>query len=185
MHRVFIASGVIRKLWDIETDAYCDHLLRLDPQSRRNRFSGSIADEAIRSFAATARGPDVVVHGFFVDGVLRGAADLTRDFVIDIARLWTVFHGVIYLITENHNSRLRHGERYYICPVAISRRLLIERGGAMLCEYRCECGASWAREEEEPIISALLQSPPIQLPQLRPGKERNSRGLRHDQQQSQ
>ena len=76
MHRVFIASGVIRKLWDVETDAYCDHLLRLDPQSRRNRFSGSIADEAIRSFAATARGPDVVVHAFFVDGVLRGAADL-------------------------------------------------------------------------------------------------------------
>ena len=76
MHRVFIASGVIRKLWDVETDAYRDHLLRLDPESRRNRFSGTIADEAIRSFAATARGPDVVVHGFFVDGVLRGAADL-------------------------------------------------------------------------------------------------------------
>jgi GNAT superfamily N-acetyltransferase len=76
MHRVFIASGVIRKLWDVETDAYRDHLLRLDPGSRRNRFSGTIADEAIRSFAATARGPDVVVHGFFVDGVLRGAADL-------------------------------------------------------------------------------------------------------------
>ena len=76
MHRVFIASGVIRKLWDVETDAYRDHLLRLDPESRRHRFSGTIADEAIRSFAATARGPDVVVHGFFVDGVLRGAADL-------------------------------------------------------------------------------------------------------------
>ena len=76
MHRVFIASGVIRKLWDVETDAYRDHLLRLDPESRRNRFSGTIADEAIRSFAATARGPDVAVHGFFVDGVLRGAADL-------------------------------------------------------------------------------------------------------------
>ena len=86
MHQVFIEGGLIRKLWDIETDAYRGHLLRLDPQSRRNRFSGSIADEAIRSFAATARGPDVVVHGFFVDGVLRGAADLTRDFVIDIAR---------------------------------------------------------------------------------------------------
>ena len=76
MHRVFIASGVIRKLWDVETDAYRDHLLRLDPESRRNRFSGSIADETIRSFAATARGPDVIVHGFFVEGVLRGAADL-------------------------------------------------------------------------------------------------------------
>ena len=71
-----IEGGFIRKLWDGETDAYRDHLLRLDPESRRNRFSGSVADETIRSFAATARGPDVVVHGFFVDGVLRGAADL-------------------------------------------------------------------------------------------------------------
>ena len=76
MQTVFIEGGLIRKLWDVETDAYRDHLLRLDAESRRNRFSGSIADEAIRSFAATARGPDVIVHGFFVDGVLRGAADL-------------------------------------------------------------------------------------------------------------
>ena len=76
MPKVFIEGGLIRKLWDVETDAYCDHLLRLDAESRRNRFSGSIADEAIRSFAATVRGPDVVVHAFFVDGVLRGAADL-------------------------------------------------------------------------------------------------------------
>lgn len=76
MQKVFIEGGFIRKLRDGETDAYRHHLLRLDPESRRNRFSGSVADEAIRSFAATARGPDVIVHGFFVDGVLRGAADL-------------------------------------------------------------------------------------------------------------
>ena len=76
MQKVFIEGGFIRKLRDGETDAYRDHLLRLDPESRRNRFSGSVADETIRSFAATARGPDVIVHGFFVEGVLRGAADL-------------------------------------------------------------------------------------------------------------
>jgi GNAT superfamily N-acetyltransferase len=76
MHQVFIEGGLIRKLWSGETHAYRDHLLRLDAESRRNRFSGTIADEAIRSFATTARGRDVVVHGFFVDGVLRGAADL-------------------------------------------------------------------------------------------------------------
>ena len=76
MQTVLIEGGLIRKLWDVETDAYRDHLLRLDAEGRRNRFSSSIANEAIRSFAATARGPDVIVHGFFVDGVLRGAADL-------------------------------------------------------------------------------------------------------------
>jgi hypothetical protein len=49
MHTVFIEGGLIRKLWDVETDAYRDHLLRLDAESRRHRFSGSIADEAYPS----------------------------------------------------------------------------------------------------------------------------------------
>jgi len=76
MHQVFIEGGLIRKLWDVEAHAYRDHLLRLDHESRRNRFCGTIADDTIRSYAATARGPDVVLHGFFVDGVLRGVADM-------------------------------------------------------------------------------------------------------------
>ena len=76
MHQVFIAGGVIRKLWSVETHTYRDHLLRLDAESRRNRFCGTIADDIIRTYAATARGSDVIVHGFIVDGVLRGAADL-------------------------------------------------------------------------------------------------------------
>ena len=69
-------GGLIRKLWISETDIYRDHLLRLDGESRRRRFSGAVADEFIISHAATITGPDVVVHGFFVDGVLRGAAEL-------------------------------------------------------------------------------------------------------------
>jgi GNAT superfamily N-acetyltransferase len=76
MHEVFVEGGLIRKLWSVETDAYRDHLLRLDPESRRNRFNATIADDAVRGYAATARGSDVILHGFFVDGVLRGVADL-------------------------------------------------------------------------------------------------------------
>jgi GNAT superfamily N-acetyltransferase len=76
MQQILIEGGLIRKLWDVETHAYRDHLLRLDAESRRNRFCGGIADDTIRSYAATALGSDVIIHGFFVDGVLRGAADL-------------------------------------------------------------------------------------------------------------
>ena len=72
MHQVFIEGGVIRKLWAVETNVYRDHLLRLDPESRRNRFNATIADDTVRGYAATARGSDVILHGFFVDGVLRG-----------------------------------------------------------------------------------------------------------------
>jgi GNAT superfamily N-acetyltransferase len=67
---------MIRKLWIGETDAYRDHLLRLDRESRHRRFSGAISDEFIAQHAASASKLGVVLHGFFVDGVLRGAAEL-------------------------------------------------------------------------------------------------------------
>ena len=69
-------GGAIRKLWIGETDAYRDHLLRLDRESRYRRFSGAVSDDFIARHAATANEMGVVVHGFFVDGVLRGAAEL-------------------------------------------------------------------------------------------------------------
>ena len=71
-------GGIIRKLWVGETDAYREHLLRLDHDSRRTRFSGLVSDRFIADHAATAHGVDVVVHGFFVDGTLRGAAELRQ-----------------------------------------------------------------------------------------------------------
>jgi len=69
-------GGMVRKLWIGETDAYRDHLLRLDRESRNRRFSGAVSDEFIARHAASADELGVVVHGFFVDGILRGAAEL-------------------------------------------------------------------------------------------------------------
>lgn len=76
MHEPLPEGGVVRKLWIGETNAYRDHLLRLDPDSRHRRFSGAVGDEVIARHAATADELGVVVHGFFVDGTLRGAAEL-------------------------------------------------------------------------------------------------------------
>jgi len=42
------SGGLIRKLWIGESDLYRDHLLRLDPASRRNRFAGAVSDEFVR-----------------------------------------------------------------------------------------------------------------------------------------
>ena len=47
-------GGTIRKLWIGETDAYRDHLLRLDRDSRHRRFSGAVSDDFIARHAATA-----------------------------------------------------------------------------------------------------------------------------------
>ena len=78
MNELLPDGGTIRKLWIGETDAYRDHLLRLDHESRHRRFSGAVSDELIARHAATAKELGVVVHGFFVDGVLRGAAELRQ-----------------------------------------------------------------------------------------------------------
>lgn len=79
MHEPLPDGGAIRKLWIGETDAYRDHLLRLDRESRYRRFSGAVSDEVIARHAATANELGAVVHGFFVDGVLRGAAELRHN----------------------------------------------------------------------------------------------------------
>ena len=76
MHNVLVDGGTIRKLWIGESAKYRDHLLRLDPESRRNRFGGAVSDEFIENFVELTVGLDAVIHGFFVDGMLRGAAEL-------------------------------------------------------------------------------------------------------------
>src|SRR6478736_10134661 len=68
MHNVLVDGGTIRKLWIGEAAKYRDHLLRLDPESRRNRFGGAVSDEFIENFVELTLGLDAVIHGFFVDG---------------------------------------------------------------------------------------------------------------------
>ena len=76
MQEVLPEGGVIRKLWVGETAKYREHVLRLDPESRRNRFAGGVSDDFVRNYADLATGLDTVVHGFFVGGMMRGGAEL-------------------------------------------------------------------------------------------------------------
>lgn len=85
MHELIPDGGVIRKLWIHEAPAYRDHLLRLDATSRRNRFGGAVSDDFIRTHVDSSIVLDAVMHGFFVEGVLRGASEL-RPFGSRFAR---------------------------------------------------------------------------------------------------
>ena len=67
---------MIRKVWIAEAARYRDHMLRLDQDSRHSRFGGGMSDDFIRNYVSTTFGLNSVVHGFFADGVLRGAAEL-------------------------------------------------------------------------------------------------------------
>jgi GNAT superfamily N-acetyltransferase len=75
MHYVTI-DGTVRKLWGTDAGGYADHLLRLDPVSRRNRFGGAVADQFLRTHAQAAFEPLNVIYGFVADGFVRGAAEL-------------------------------------------------------------------------------------------------------------
>jgi GNAT superfamily N-acetyltransferase len=69
-------GGLIRKLWISEAELYRDHLLRLDLKSRRNRFGGAVSEQFLKNYADLAISIDSIIHGFFLDGTLRGAAEL-------------------------------------------------------------------------------------------------------------
>src|SRR5215831_2241283 len=108
MHDPLPRGGLIRKLWIGEADLYRDHLLRLDPMSRRNRFAGAVSEDFVRDYADLSFGIDSLIHGFFVDGTLRGAAELrpigapmTREAeaAFSIEKPWQS-HGVGSLLLE-------------------------------------------------------------------------------------
>jgi GNAT superfamily N-acetyltransferase len=121
MHEYLIDGGTLRKLWIGETELYREHLLRLDPESRRNRFGGAVADDFIRTYAQPSRLTDAVIHGFFVDGALRGAAELRplatgneAEAAFSIERPWQS-HGVgtallerTLLAARNRQIKLLH-----------------------------------------------------------------------------
>ena len=69
-------SGSIRKLWVADTAAFRDHLLRLDPQTRRNRFGMAASDDFVRRYAETSFALDTLIHGVFVGDRLVGVGEL-------------------------------------------------------------------------------------------------------------
>lgn len=71
-----IHTGYIRKLWPSDEPAFRDHLLRLDPESRHDRFAMGVSDEFIRNYAERCFKLEGSIFGYFVAGELRGAGEL-------------------------------------------------------------------------------------------------------------
>ena len=69
-------SAAIRKLWIGEAKHFRDHFLRLDPESRRNRFGSPVNESFIENYSARALAPGSVVHGYFIGGELHAVAEL-------------------------------------------------------------------------------------------------------------
>lgn len=71
------AKGSVRTLrQQEELPLLRDHLLRLDPSSRHDRFHGFMDDSFIERYAAKCADDGTVIIAYIEDGVVRGAAEL-------------------------------------------------------------------------------------------------------------
>jgi GNAT superfamily N-acetyltransferase len=72
-----LAKGTVRTLsQQEELPLLRDHLLRLDRESRHDRFHGFMDDSFIERYAEKCANDGTVVIAYFEDGVVRGAAEL-------------------------------------------------------------------------------------------------------------
>jgi RimJ/RimL family protein N-acetyltransferase len=69
----------IRRLWPSDSEAFRDHLLRLNPVSRHERFGGGMSDEFLVHYSQNCFGKGDLLYGAFVDGAMIGAAELRSD----------------------------------------------------------------------------------------------------------
>jgi GNAT superfamily N-acetyltransferase len=71
-------SGLVRRIWPDEKEAYRALLKRLDPQTRRDRFCGAVSDAYVDEHVEHTWRTGACVFGAFVEHSLRGAAELHR-----------------------------------------------------------------------------------------------------------
>src|SRR6476660_237899 len=75
--RPVLARGTVRTLrQQEELPLLRDHLLRLDPESRHDRFNGFLVNGFIERYARKCADDGTVIIAYIEDGVVRGAAEL-------------------------------------------------------------------------------------------------------------
>ncbi len=74
LHRAL--PGRIRPLLSSEMPLLEQHLLRLDPESRHDRFNGFTDESFLRRYAAKCRNDGTIVIAYVEDGKVRAAAEL-------------------------------------------------------------------------------------------------------------
>lgn len=69
-------THAVRRLYRPDLRSFRDHLIRLDPQTRYDRFGLQVSDTYLSSYADLCFETGSLVYGYFEDGVMRGAAEL-------------------------------------------------------------------------------------------------------------
>ena len=77
MERRTNTTGAIRQLRPSDLAAFREHLLRLDADSRRDRFNGVTDEVFLASYAARSFSEGATVIGYVEDGETVGLIDLS------------------------------------------------------------------------------------------------------------
>jgi GNAT superfamily N-acetyltransferase len=142
--------GVVRKLWPNEREAFLEHLIRLDPVCRRDRFGLTVSDEFLRNYAETTFGLGGFVFGYVEDGVVRGAAELrglddlasnSAEAAFSVERDWRRrgIGGLLFqsLITSARNHG--HGRLFMTCLRTNNAMKALARKFAADIEAEVDC----------------------------------------------
>jgi GNAT superfamily N-acetyltransferase len=145
--------GLVRKLWIGEGSDFRDHLLRLDPDSRRFRFGSPVNAYFIDQYASRAIAPDSIVHGMFIDGTLRAVSELRpfgRPFPLDaeaalsVERPWQDRGVGSALLERTILAARKKTSRFTALPRRRCRRRGRESGAyTALAAARIHCRRSW------------------------------------------
>jgi GNAT superfamily N-acetyltransferase len=105
----------IRRLWPSDKEAFCDHLLRLDPRSRHLRFGGGMSDDFLVHYAENCFGKGDLLYGAFVDCQMVGAAELRSNRAIwsEQAPFGRNIHAEAAFSVEGSNRRRGIGEKLF------------------------------------------------------------------------
>lgn len=71
-----IHTHVVRRLYRPDLSLFRDHMIRLDPQTRYDRFGLQVSDEYLGHYAELCFEPGAITYGYIEDGLVRGAAEL-------------------------------------------------------------------------------------------------------------
>ena len=69
-------THAVRRLYRPDLPSFRDHLVRLDPATRYDRYGIQVTDAYLADYAELCFGPGAITYGYFEDGVIRGAAEL-------------------------------------------------------------------------------------------------------------
>jgi len=138
-------QGSARILSRCDAEAFLDHLLRLDPESLRDRFNGTVSKGFLSGYVARCFRGGVAVVGFVRNGAVLGAGELHETSAGEAEAAFSVegsirgrgvggllFDRVVEIALTRGISRMEiatHADNAAMKGLARSRGLLLEFDG--------------------------------------------------------